>query len=197
MRREECYRILEVPPDATPEQIRSAWRELTKVWHPDRFGNDEKLRRRAEEKLKEINRAYETLKEGRESRREAAPPPREDHGRDEGFRPRAWTVRDQSRQVRAESFDQLARWVLHGRVVGSDEVWDPRANGWVRVSKIPELQRLLRIRTLQRWTRFALFCGLMGLFLLLRKPAGVTAILALLLIGWAVVMLIVYRRSVR
>ena len=32
-----------------------------KVWHPDRFGNDPKLRARADEKLKEINEAYEKL----------------------------------------------------------------------------------------------------------------------------------------
>jgi hypothetical protein len=194
MRREECYRILEVPPDATPEQIRSAWRELTKVWHPDRFGNDEKLRRRAEEKLKEINRAYEILREGGGSRR----PPREEsreRRRQEGSETRAWTVRDSERQMRAESFEQLARWVLRGRVVGTDEVWDPRVGGWVRVAAVPELGRLIRVRTLQRWTRFALFCGMAGLFLLLRKPVGVTAVLALALIGWAAVMLFLYRRS--
>jgi hypothetical protein len=188
---------LEVPPDATPEQIRAAWRELTKVWHPDRFGNDEKLRRRAEEKLKEINRAYEILRQAGGSDRSRRQPPEEsrEHAREEGSGTRAWTVRDSERQVRAESFEQLARWVLDGRVVGSDEVWDPRVGGWVRVAEIPELGRLLRVRTLQRWTRFALFCGMAGLFLLLRKPVGVTAVFALLLIGWAVVMVMIYRRS--
>jgi hypothetical protein len=197
MRREECYRILEVPPDATPEQIRSAWRELTKVWHTDRFGNDEKLRRRAEEKLKEINRAYEILREGGGSHRSQRPSrgeSREQAGEGRSG-PRAWTVRDSERQMRAESFEQLARWVLRGRVVGTDEVWDPRAGGWVRVAEVPELGRLIRVRTLQRWTRFALFCGMAGLFLLLRKPVGVTAVLALALIGWAAVMLFLYRRS--
>ena len=32
---------------------------MAKVWHPDRFGHDERLQKKAQEKLKEINEAYE------------------------------------------------------------------------------------------------------------------------------------------
>ncbi len=56
------YRALELKPGASPEEVKEAYRELVKVWHPDRFGGDEKLIRRAEEKLKEINLAYDRLK---------------------------------------------------------------------------------------------------------------------------------------
>ncbi len=34
---------------------------MVKVWHPDRFGNDARLREKAETKLKEINEAYRLL----------------------------------------------------------------------------------------------------------------------------------------
>jgi DnaJ domain len=61
MRLEECYRLLEVDAGASAEEIRRAHRDLTKVWHPDRFGDDAALRRKAEEKLKAINEAYETI----------------------------------------------------------------------------------------------------------------------------------------
>ena len=38
-----------------------SYRELVKVWHPDRFGHDTDLLNRAQEKLKQINLAYEFL----------------------------------------------------------------------------------------------------------------------------------------
>ncbi len=62
MRLQDCYTLLEIDPRASAEEIRSAHRDLTKVWHPDRFGNDIALRKKAEEKLKAINEAYETLR---------------------------------------------------------------------------------------------------------------------------------------
>ncbi|HSN68049.1 MAG TPA: DnaJ domain-containing protein, partial [Thermoanaerobaculia bacterium] len=61
----EAYRLLEVTPDAPDEDVRRAWRDLTKVWHPDRFAHDAELQRRAQEKLKEINAAYETILDAR------------------------------------------------------------------------------------------------------------------------------------
>jgi DnaJ-domain-containing protein 1 len=54
------FSALDLPATATPQQIKDSYRELVKVWHPDRFG-DEKLKERANAKLKEINEAYEKL----------------------------------------------------------------------------------------------------------------------------------------
>jgi hypothetical protein len=48
-------------PDATQPEIKDAYRVLAKVWHPDRFEGDEHLKMKAEEKLKEINSAYQLL----------------------------------------------------------------------------------------------------------------------------------------
>lgn len=53
--------VLELPPGASAEQIRQAWRELAKVWHPDRFGHDPALQARATSRLTAINAAYEQL----------------------------------------------------------------------------------------------------------------------------------------
>ena len=47
--------------NASPAEIESAYVTLVKVWHPDRFQSDQKLRSAAEEKLKEINAAHEYL----------------------------------------------------------------------------------------------------------------------------------------
>ncbi len=56
-----CYRTLEVKPGAPRETIKQAYRELVKIWHPDRFPDEPKLQHRASEKLKQINLAYEFL----------------------------------------------------------------------------------------------------------------------------------------
>lgn len=56
------YLILEIDRDASQEEIKSAYLDLVKIYHPDRLGNISKERRRKiENKLKEINEAYETL----------------------------------------------------------------------------------------------------------------------------------------
>jgi TonB family protein len=54
-------RIFEVEPGASLEEIRQAYRDQTKVWHPDRFPNDIRLQKKAEEKLKQFNLAYQRL----------------------------------------------------------------------------------------------------------------------------------------
>jgi len=58
--RAAALKTLELSPAATPDDIKTAYRELVKVWHPDRFP-DASLKARAEAKLKEINAAYEKL----------------------------------------------------------------------------------------------------------------------------------------
>lgn len=65
MRLDDGYRLLDLDPGASDEEVKRAFRDLTKVWHPDRFGNDPQLRRKAEEKLKAVLEAYETIRAAR------------------------------------------------------------------------------------------------------------------------------------
>jgi hypothetical protein len=55
------YEVLGLQTGATKEQVKQAHRDLVKVWHPDRF-DDDRLRRKAEAKLKEVNEAYQQLR---------------------------------------------------------------------------------------------------------------------------------------
>ena len=55
----EYYNILNVKVDASPEEIKKAYRALVKKYHPDTHKGDKK----AEDKLKKINEAYNTLKD--------------------------------------------------------------------------------------------------------------------------------------
>jgi curved DNA-binding protein CbpA len=60
----EALDVLALRPGATPVEIKEAYRDMVKVWHPDRFGSDPRLRQKAEEKLKQINTAYRVLESG-------------------------------------------------------------------------------------------------------------------------------------
>lgn len=61
------YEVLGVSPDATDEQIKEAYRELAKKYHPDNY-EQSPLSDLAEEKMKEINEAYDTIINERRNR---------------------------------------------------------------------------------------------------------------------------------
>ncbi len=54
------YSVLGVSPDASDEQIKRAYRELARKYHPDNYQNNP-LADLAEEKMKEINQAYDSI----------------------------------------------------------------------------------------------------------------------------------------
>lgn len=56
------YEVLELAANATPQAIKAAYRRLVRRWHPDQFGQDAAQFQLAEEKIKQINIAYEALK---------------------------------------------------------------------------------------------------------------------------------------
>ncbi len=58
---QECCGILDLVPPVTLEDAKQAYKDLVQVWHPDRFTHSPRLQERAENKLKQINLAYETL----------------------------------------------------------------------------------------------------------------------------------------
>ncbi len=76
-----AYEVLEVEPRATDAAVKQAYRDLSKVWHPDRFQNDVKLLAKAEVKLKQINHAYQIVTDARRASGEARhqPPPANSH----------------------------------------------------------------------------------------------------------------------
>ncbi|MFM6312094.1 MAG: J domain-containing protein, partial [Dolichospermum sp.] len=60
---EDYYKLLEVSPDATFQEIKAAYRVLCKEYHPDKMppGTPEKARKYIEERFKQLNEAYSTL----------------------------------------------------------------------------------------------------------------------------------------
>lgn len=58
------YEVLGVSENASDEEIKKAYKELVKKYHPDKYQNNP-LSDLAEEKLQEINEAYEMLMKGK------------------------------------------------------------------------------------------------------------------------------------
>jgi len=58
------YKILGVSPSATDQEIKKAYRDLARKYHPDSYV-DNPLAELAQEKMKEINEAYDTIMKNR------------------------------------------------------------------------------------------------------------------------------------
>jgi tetratricopeptide (TPR) repeat protein len=60
---DRCYTILGVGYGASADELKLAYRELVREWHPDKHQADSRQQQQAEEKLKLINIAYDRLKD--------------------------------------------------------------------------------------------------------------------------------------
>lgn len=58
------YEVLGISPDAGDDEVKRAYRELARKYHPDNYQNNP-LADLAEEKMKEINEAYDAITKGR------------------------------------------------------------------------------------------------------------------------------------
>lgn len=59
------YSVLGVAPSASDDEVKKAYRELARKYHPDNY-HDNPLADLASEKMKEINEAYDTITKSRE-----------------------------------------------------------------------------------------------------------------------------------
>ena len=89
------YQILGVTRDASDEQIKTAYRNLVKKYHPDHFVDDP-LSDLATEKMKEINNAYDQVMKERRA----------------GTNPRS------------SQFADIRRWITGGRIHEAEELLD-------------------------------------------------------------------------
>ncbi|MRX64189.1 TerB family tellurite resistance protein [Maribacter luteus] len=63
---DDAYKILEIDKTATNDEIKKAYRTMAKKYHPDRVNTEnEAIKKGAEEKFKEVQKAYEQLQQER------------------------------------------------------------------------------------------------------------------------------------
>ena len=61
------YSILGVSRDASDEEVKNAYRALARKYHPDNYGDDNPLKDLANDKMQEINLAYDEIQKMRAS----------------------------------------------------------------------------------------------------------------------------------
>lgn len=63
---DSAYKILEIEASASNEDVKKAYREMAKIYHPDKVHHlGEDVKKAAEEKFTKLNAAYETIKQER------------------------------------------------------------------------------------------------------------------------------------
>ncbi len=77
---QRCFEILEIDPDADADEAKQAYKDLVNIWHPDRFSSNPRLQKKSEDKLKEINIAYETIHRVLSSQKTGSPSPAQQNG---------------------------------------------------------------------------------------------------------------------
>lgn len=99
------YKVLGVPRGADKETIEKAYKELAKKYHPDKYVNNP-LASLAEEKMKEINEAYDMLKDK----------PGQQNGYSSSY--------SQSSYSGSGDFAQIRALINQGRIAEADAILD-------------------------------------------------------------------------
>lgn len=107
------YDVIGVPHNATDEEIKSAYRELAKKYHPDNYA-DSPLREVADEKMSEINAAFDSIMNDR---------------RKNGYSQTAQTTQSAYRQTNGNAntnsnFADIRAMIQSNRLVDAEELLD-------------------------------------------------------------------------
>jgi DnaJ-class molecular chaperone len=66
------YSILGISSSASDEEVKNAYRELAKKYHPDNYKDDNPLKELADEKMQEINSAYDEIQKMRAGKKSSS-----------------------------------------------------------------------------------------------------------------------------
>lgn len=136
------YQVLGVPQSATDEEIKTAYRNLARKYHPDKY-RDSDLADLAGEKMKEINEAYDEIKKQRAAGSGTGAGP----GSTGGYGPRpggqgAYTGYRTDRTYTSSELFGMARQLINaGRIAEAEQI----------LSTIPESQKSAEWYFLMGW----------------------------------------------
>ncbi|MCI8649318.1 MAG: J domain-containing protein [Anaerotruncus sp.] len=107
------YKVLGISPNATDDQVKAAYRELAKKYHPDNYAGNP-LSDLAEEKMQEINQAYDAIVSQRRNSRGASS---------------GYTSGHQQSAAGTSQFADIRRLINSGRIAEAQELLDGVAMG--------------------------------------------------------------------
>ena len=111
------YSVLGVSASASDDEIKKAYRELARKYHPDNY-QDNPLADLAEEKMKAINEAYESIQKMREGRQ----------GTGTGYSGGYQTNTTYSRQDQDPAFARIRAWINSGNLAQAEAALDEMGN---------------------------------------------------------------------
>lgn len=141
-----CFEILEIPPNATYEEAKAAYRIMCQVWHPDKYHHSEQLQTKATSKIKEINAAWSQIEDYFKNgfSREAGATEAERQAREE---------RARSQQAGHDQKSETSKNETPGMI------WDSEDNGFISVTcpKCSKGSRIKKSKTFKTLTGYLIY----------------------------------------
>ena len=103
------YKVLGVSPDATDEEVKKAYRKLAVKYHPDNYVNNP-LFDLAEEKMKEINEAYDIIQKERAAGKNG-------YSQSSGF-----SGFNSTSNTGSSDFTEVRRLISSGNIAGAESI---------------------------------------------------------------------------
>ncbi len=129
------FEVLGIPNTATEAEIKEAYRNLAKKYHPDNYNNAPDIAEVAAEKMREVNEAYNTIMKNRKNGGSSGAASGSNAGANAGSRPNAGTGSSQrpnagasyasgnaGRYSTSTSFANVRGLIMSGRYDDADEV---------------------------------------------------------------------------
>ena len=108
------YKVLGISPDASDEQVKEAYREMAKKYHPDNYSGSP-LADLADEKMKEINAAYDEITSERKRRKAAGA----GYGSSASYSTRG-TYQNYSNA--GSGFNDVRSLIMNGRIADAEQI---------------------------------------------------------------------------